>query len=1020
MTGKYTIRIEEKNKHNIKIETTDEFKKSYFCRIYESAAKSINDIAEKQKTKIDDKNKFADPKEMIYRRDCYRYKHRTHDPVNNIIVFSGERGSGKSSALASFVNLLADNKENNKDFDDSVEVEELKKLHKGNKYYVLKTLDPSHFTPEKNILFVIISSLFQEFKIKYRANSPGRKDIINEIMKLFEKTFKAVQNIDLKHSDQAAAESLGRLDELSISMDLKENIGLLVTEFMKFMQTIDGIDFNFFVIPIDDLDMNVDHAFEMLEQIRKFLIQERIIILMAANVRQLHLELEENYFDFYEKRFNARHRDNYRDIDVKRMASDYMSKIIPPSRRLEIPHLDIDFDNTNLEIVSKSDAEDKKENNDNTSNNSSDKDINLQKTILDMIWKRTGLIFVPEENQLHPVIPTNLRSLHQLVYLMISMDVAIKKEEEKIIVDDKEITKEKFIIDGEKIKENFYKFKDYIMKYWIPYHLASKQQDIFENIPSDLNRINKYLLQSINAVGNQFKEKIVLKEVELENRFDDEILREKEESIENTLSKLVGYLVEKINPEEYKENKNVIEIKNLMQDLITNNGSNPKINSLRYYFEKIRYYAKSSNICKYYKLINEKNTMEAYCLLLLMYQEAIEKLTDTKWLINSTLEPIYWIRRVLSQKPLKKTVVDRDIYTMVSVNDPNFYDVNKISDPFNYTSNNSMGDILLLISKYETYFESEEALSFISAVKMYYSMLLYENMFFKSELTVEDPEIGKNKSELKDLIMPIQLLIGGTTYFPHAVELVSCKIDNSRKLTKSEHDFYFQVEKEKLDLTNNVLPYFIQYYGARRPKRPMPRHIYDTTYQADVRDVEDEKIGEKDKARFDILSYLVNTLNPYFTHYRFFNEYDEENNEFTKDQIVWIKSCKHLYVSTDNKGNSVIPPIPFLPLYSVDIMLRLIRYRHISAEPNFNRVVEDYYHKIIGLILGWLNTNIGEDTEKYIKKIISVNPICEEIAVHTANNGNKEKVTKIVLKKDILSDTFNSIFPKIIENSNES
>jgi len=94
------------------------------------------------------------------------------------------------------------------------------------------------------------------------------------------------------------------------------------------------------------------------------------------------------------------------------------------------------------------------------------------------------------------------------------------------------------IMSGKTIKDNFYKFKDYIMKYWIPFHLASRQQDVFENLPANINRINKYLLQSINAVGNQFKEKIVLKEVELENRFPDADLKKMEEELHKKLNKL--------------------------------------------------------------------------------------------------------------------------------------------------------------------------------------------------------------------------------------------------------------------------------------------------------------------------------------------------------------------------------------------------------------------------------------------------------------------------------------------------
>ena len=106
--------------------------------------------------------------------------------------------------------------------------------------------------------------------------------------------------------------------------------------------------------------------------------------------------------------------------------------------------------------------------------------------------------------------------------------------------------------------------------------------------------------------------------------------------------------------------------------------------------------------------------------------------------------------------------IDRDIYTMVSPNDPKFVKANKISDIFNQPSNYSYGDLLLMIDKYETYFESEEDRKFTDAIKIYYSILLFETMFFKSKNVNYD-----FNDETKYPTIPIQRLIGGNVYYPN-------------------------------------------------------------------------------------------------------------------------------------------------------------------------------------------------------------------------------------------------------------
>ena len=52
---------------------------------------------------------------------------------------------------------------------------------------------------------------------------------------------------------------------------------------------------SFLVITVDDLDLNLEKGYEMLEQMHKYLFNRRIIVLIAVDYGHLHL-LSEKYF----------------------------------------------------------------------------------------------------------------------------------------------------------------------------------------------------------------------------------------------------------------------------------------------------------------------------------------------------------------------------------------------------------------------------------------------------------------------------------------------------------------------------------------------------------------------------------------------------------------------------------------------------------------------------------------------------------------------------------------------------
>ena len=769
----YTFTIDRNKRHQVQIESikANDFGQVlegvFFTKEYEHAISILNSIMNIQKSN-DDKN-----------CGCYHDEHKSccsrneRLGKNNIILFTGQRGSGKTSTILSFGNFLEHNEVNKK------------------KFKCLPLIDPSYFDNNNNILKSVLSMMFKMAKCMLKCSSEKQeKPDINELWKCFDKVYKIIGDIE-GHGKQDY--SLETLNELGESSDLQEAMQILVNKFIK----VSPCEYDYLVLLIDDLDMNVSYAAQMLEQMRKFLMLDKLIILMAANLDQLQNEMRESYSSAFKHTLN----DNNQTlaVDVEDLATRYLLKVFPASRRIHLHNAANNLVQTKLQIIDSSDKD--------TNNNYSQYDGKiLQKVVLTLIWERTRLLFVPKsEDLLHPIIPTNLRDLSQFINFLLDMNkVGCDAETGKLFKN-----AENYYL----CQQNFEKFRNYIVNNWIPENLSYEEEMLLKTIPHDVSEINKHLINAINVIGTKNKKRLMSREVDLEQ------------------------------------------------------------------------------IAKNAEGVN----------------------------------------------------IDRDIYTMVSPNDPRFVKANKISDIFNQPSNYSYGDLLLMIDKYETYFESEEDRRFINAVKIYYTMLLFDTMFFKSVDVKYDAKDMKYVGV--DTIIPLQRLLGGTVYYPNYFEIITSKFFNQkgpsydakrafyhkftflykiRTILSEESNSKNRMKKlNKLVEDNIHLLFYILYYGDVRPDRYDQKHIYDTTH------LNDANVEGVRYATFDMLSLFNNALNPLQTIWRSYPDLTQsrvlELSRFKIEAIFkrlseWGKLC---VVVEDGKKKSY--PNAILPFYSVDIMLTFLR-----------------------------------------------------------------------------------------------
>lgn len=770
----YTFTIDRNKRHQVhieKINVTEDgsvLNDVFFSREYEQAISIVQSI-------IDIQNSSHDGSYMsCFENRIQCCKKDDLSGKNNIVLFTGQRGSGKTSAVLSFARYLEESN------------------WEKQKFGLLPMIDPSYFDNNCSILKTVLTSMFKVAKcmMNKTINSDGCLNF-NNLWKEFEKAFRTLGDIEGKLGDDYSLETL---NELGDSSNMKEVFQNLITEFIHVTQT------NCLVLVIDDLDMNISYAAKMLEQIRKFMMVDNLIILIAANLEQLQSEMREYYSSSYEHTMN---NDNQvLSVDVDDMATKYLLKVFPASRRIHVynatDHL------VNAQLIIKNAAKD--------SDFSMYEGKGLQSVILTMIWERTRLLFLPKEDcLLHPIIPRNLRDLSQFANFLLDMKkVECDLEQGKLFKN----AEEYYLC-----QKNFTKFKNYIVNNWIPEILSFEDEALFENIPHDVSEINKHLINAINVKGTKNKKHLMSREVDLEQ------------------------------------------------------------------------------IAKNAEGVN----------------------------------------------------IDRDIYTMVSPNDPKFVKANKISDIFNQPSNYSYGDLLLIIDKYETYFESEEDRRFINAIKIYYSMLLFDTFFFKST------NVKYSMDDMSDIdvdtIIPIQRLLGGTVYYPNYFEIINSeffkqkgpsydakrafyhkftyqdeinKIQNHPEDKREDNIYSFKKEQERI-------VFFILYYGDVRPDRYDQKHTYDTIHYRDA------SINGVRYATFDILSLFNNALNPIQTILRANDVLKVKGYSYSKDSVSYrIRESLSQKISEwgetcciDSRHNI---PNSILPFYSVDVMLQYLRKSYEDAE----------------------------------------------------------------------------------------
>lgn len=424
------LKLDNSVLNKIKIESLEEMKNSFFGKEYKKAEIQLKDIIESQKSvsKANEKEKNID-----------------QDINNNIIAFVGERGTGKSSAMLSFKKKIVDgnlDKDKNKIFNDV-------------KFHNINNIDPKIMNTDDSIMETIIGKMFENYKnVSQNNHSLYERNLIN----CFEKVFSDLKLLNKSNKYSDMGDDLENLINTSSALSLYNNFGKLVEQYLRYINQNkqENKKYDYLLISIDDLDLELTSAKSILEDISKFLIQDNIIILMAVKGEQLEEIIiqenitalkvyEENYINYLEDK-NA--KTNFLN-EARNKAIKYLEKILPYNRRIFLPKIDID--NISVEF------------NDQFHRLNDYKKDSVKETIQNIYFKQYRYI-IEDDHHLQSIIPSNLRGLIEFFYFLSKVE-KIKPEENPDKVKNTESQENTKSENNFDYLSNIKEFKNYYINY---------------------------------------------------------------------------------------------------------------------------------------------------------------------------------------------------------------------------------------------------------------------------------------------------------------------------------------------------------------------------------------------------------------------------------------------------------------------------------------------------------------------------------------------------------------------------
>lgn len=227
----------------------------------------------------------------------------------------GDRGSGKTSFMISLLNQCKN------ELKDDVEV--------------LRMIDPTLVEHKKPIILCVISMIQQKVEAVLRSKECSTTDTYelkrawDKVMTQISRGIFAIDNVgnDYNNSlwqDEAYVMHTG-LTKVNDANEFEANLRKMTR------MALNILDKKAFILAFDDIDVDVEQGWNVLEALRRYLSDTRIISIVSGNIK-LYGSLVR-----YELCKNLKMPDGtHRELMANELESQYMLKLLNPSNRINL------------------------------------------------------------------------------------------------------------------------------------------------------------------------------------------------------------------------------------------------------------------------------------------------------------------------------------------------------------------------------------------------------------------------------------------------------------------------------------------------------------------------------------------------------------------------------------------------------------------------------------------------------------------------------------------------------------
>lgn len=383
--------------HGVVYEKKKYFKTSVFDKVYQRAYELARNCVELQQES---------------EKERYR-----EDGLDNIITFVGRRGTGKTSAMMSFMEALCQNHVN-KDEEDIYAIKD----QTGNgwvQFIKIDAIDASLLESGEDIFEAILAKMYRQFLDESEdrgdeALTYRKRELHNRFADIYKKHLNIQKNG--KRDRYTAETAISSLRDLSRSTEIKEEFEELVCEYIenklrnKYDFADERVRNTFLVVAIDDIDMNVESGFEILEKIQRYLKVKHLLVLLAINHEQMKMCCEKHFVKIYEGYSKGWDESEKIQDRVSDLADQYMEKSLPYYSRIYLPSLKkTDYDKKHYVKVAIETTDESR------------KFVDIKDGVFAVAAQKTMVRYDTEGQKKHFMEPDSLRELNN--YLLFSKNL---------------------------------------------------------------------------------------------------------------------------------------------------------------------------------------------------------------------------------------------------------------------------------------------------------------------------------------------------------------------------------------------------------------------------------------------------------------------------------------------------------------------------------------------------------------------------------------------------------------------